>query len=102
MSDIPGHSKNPAASTKVDFTARVVDQLDDTEFGIPPSLLVGFVTSLFGAGAGVLSLVIFFYVWNPDAYVSSEWLGFVLIGAIMGFFLRLERPLIRELYRRKL
>ena len=102
MSDLPGQSSTTAASSKVDYSAQVVDQLDDMEFGVPPSLLVGFVTSLFGAGAGVLSLVIFFYVWNPESYVSAEWLGFILIGAIMGFFLRLERPLIRELYRRKL
>ena len=102
MPESPGHNEKAAAYSQVDYAAHIVEQLDDTQFGVPPSLLVGFVTSLFGAGAGVLSLVIFFYVWNPHSYVSAEWLSFVLIGAVMGFFLRLERPLISELYRRKL
>ena len=79
-----------------------VDQLHEQQFGMPPNIFVGVITAIFGAGAGAVSLVIFFYVWNPHHYVTPDWLMFVMIGAFAGFFLRLERPLYRELYRSEL
>ena len=75
------------------------DQPDESEFGSPPSLITGLFTAIVGAGAGVLSLAIFFAVWEPDTYVSPRWLAFVLFGGIVGFYLRLERPFIRKSYK---
>ena len=83
-------------------TAEIRDQLDEPEFGMPPRLIVGALTALFGAAAGMLSLMIFFYTWGPEHYISRQWLVFVLIGSVAGFFLRIERPIIREFYRLRL
>lgn len=76
----------------------IVDQLDDEVFGIPPSLKMGLLTGLVGAAAGGISLFLYFYVWKPDYYVSPDWLIFVALGVIMGFFLRIEQPFFRALY----
>ena len=87
---------NPALSDKV-----IVDQLGDEVFGIPPSLIMGLMTGLFGATAGVISLLIYFFFWEPNHYISPTWLIFVALGFIAGFFLRVERSLYRELYYRR-
>ena len=79
----------------------IVDQLDDEVFGSPPNLITGFLTGLVGAVGGSLSLPIYFYFREPDHYISPEWLIFVALGVIIGFFLRIEQPLYREYYRRK-
>ena len=78
--------------------AMIVDQLDDEVFGIPPSLITGVLTGLAGAAAGVFSLPIFFFLWEPDYYISPEWLTFVALGGIVGIFLRLEQPLFKDIY----
>lgn len=75
-----------------------VDQLGDEELGFPPSLLMGLLTGLVGALVGGVSLPIYFFLREPHYYVSPEWLIFVLLGAIVGVFLRLERPFYRERY----
>lgn len=67
---------------------------EELRFGKPPRLLAGFVTSLFGAGAGVISLLLFFQLRQPHFYISREWLMFIAAGAVIGFFMRLERPFI--------
>jgi len=64
---------------------------DDMQLGPPPSLLVGIVTGTLGAGASVISLLLFFKIWQPESYISQQWLLFVFAGAIIGFFLRFER-----------
>lgn len=102
MPEVTGSTDKETEFSKPKRPAAMVDQLEEQQFGVPPSLIIGIITSLFGAGAGVVSLIIFFYVWKPEAYVSPEWLVFVLTGAFAGFFMRLERPLFRELYRKKL
>ena len=61
------------------------------EFGPPPTLLVGLITGLLGAGAGVVSLLLYFKLWQPESYISQQWLIFVIAGAIVGFYLRIER-----------
>ena len=66
----------------------------ELHFGPPPSLFVGTVTSLVGAFAGVVSLVLFFLMRQPDLYISQEWLMFVAAGAIVGAFMRLEQPFV--------
>jgi hypothetical protein len=76
----------------------IVDQLGEQVFGIPPSLTTGLLTGLFGATAGVISLLVYFFFWEPNSYISPDWLIFVAIGVIIGFFLRVEQPLYRELY----
>ena len=69
---------------------------NDVQFGSPPSLLIGTITALLGACAGVASLLVFFTLWQPEAYISQDWLIFVLAGACVGFFLRFERPFEEE------
>ena len=76
----------------------IVDQLGDEVFGIPPSLKMGLLTGLVGAAAGGISLFLYFYVWKPDYYVSPDWLIFIALGVIVGFFLRIEQPFFRALY----
>jgi hypothetical protein len=68
-------------------------QADDMQFGAPPSLLTGIITATFGAGAAVISLLVYFEIWRPEPYISQQWLVFVFAGAIIGFFLRLERAI---------
>jgi hypothetical protein len=72
-------------------------QADEGQFGPPPNLLIGLLTSLVGAGAGIISLVIYFKIFLPGSYASPIWLQFVLAGAIAGFFLRIERPFLNEI-----
>ena len=91
-----GAGNNPGLPEEV-----IVDQLGDEVFGIPPSLLTGLLTGLAGTVAGGVSLPIFFYLWEPDYYISPEWLVFVAVGGLVGFFLRLEQPLFREIYHLK-
>ena len=67
---------------------------DELQFGPPPSLLSGTITGLLGAAAGVVSLMLFFQLWQPEPYVSQEWLIFVVVGAVIGFYMRLERPFV--------
>ena len=62
---------------------------------------MGMVTGLLGAGAGVMSLLLFFQFWQPESYISQQWLPFVFVGAVIGFFLRLEQPLEAALSRVK-
>lgn len=64
----------------------------DMRFGPPPSLLVGMITALFGAGAGIISLLLLVTIRQPETYSSQHWLIFVFAGAIVGFFIRLEQP----------
>ena len=66
----------------------------ELQFGAPPSLLVGTVTGLLGAGAGAVSLLLYFRFWQPEPYISQQWLVFLLVGAVVGYFMRLERPFI--------
>lgn len=67
---------------------------DELHFGPPPSPLVGAITALFGAGIGVISLMLFFQLRQPHFYISQEWLMFVAVGATIGLFMRLERPIV--------
>jgi hypothetical protein len=76
----------------------IVDQLGEEVFGIPPNLKTGLLTGLIGTIAGVVSLKIYFFFAEPDHYVAPDWLIFVALGAIAGFFLRLEQPIYRDLY----
>ena len=76
----------------------IVDQLDDEIFGIPPNLRTGLLTAFIGTVAGAFSLPIYFMLWEPDHYISPEWLVFVALGTITGFFLRFEQPLYKDLY----
>jgi hypothetical protein len=76
----------------------IVDQLGDEVFGIPPSLRTGLLTGLVGAAAGGVSLFFYFYLWKPEYYVSPDWLIFIALGLIVGFFLRIEQPFFRALY----
>lgn len=88
-----GVGDNPASSNEA-----IVDQLGEEVFGIPPSLKTGLLTGLIGTIAGVVSLKIYFFFWEPTHYVTPDWLLFVALGAIAGFFLRLEQPIYRDLY----
>ena len=81
--------------------AAIVDQLGDEVFGMPPSLVTGLLTGLAGAAAGAVSLPVFFFLWEPDYYISPEWLKFVALGGIVGIFLRLEQPLFKDVYHHK-
>jgi hypothetical protein len=74
----------------------------DTRFGPPPSLLVGIITGLFGAGAGIISLLLLFTIRQPEPYISQQWLIFVFAGAIIGFFIRLEQPFEQTLALRRI
>ena len=67
------------------------DQLDDPIFGLPPSRMVGILTGLVGFATGVLSLIIFFFLFRPDSPITPDWLVFLLIGSVAGYFLRFER-----------
>ena len=82
-------------SFKDDTSAFQHDQSDDDPFGPPPSFLVGFLTSLVGAAAGVVSLLVYFMLFQPALYISPNWLVFILAGAAAGFFLRFEQALAR-------
>ncbi len=73
-----------------------IEAADPMPFGLPTSLLVGAITSLVGAGCGVLSLLLYFRFQQPESYISQPWLVFVLVGAIVGCFMRLERPFLSE------
>ena len=84
-----GEEQPPARHRSI----RNLHSADDISIGPPRSLLVGIVTGLLGAGAGVMSLLLFFQVWQPGSYISQQWLPFVFVGAVIGFFLRLEQPL---------
>jgi hypothetical protein len=66
----------------------------DFRFGPPPSLLAGTITSVLGVGASLVSLVLFFWLWQPEPYISQQWLIFAVAGAIIGFFMRLEQPIV--------
>ena len=70
-----------------------IEPSDDMQFGPPPTLLTGILTGMLGAGAAVISLLVYFEIWRPEPYISQQWLVFVFAGAIFGFFLRLERAL---------
>ena len=87
---VQGGKDNPTTEPNSPSSLQLAD---DMQFGPPPSLLVGTITALFGAGAGIASLLLFFTIWQPESHISQQWLMFVLAGAILGFFLRLERPL---------
>lgn len=69
------------------------NEIDDVEFALPPNLYVGLVTGLIGAAAGLVSLIIYFHLWDPAPYISPQWLTFAALGATAGFFLRLEAAL---------
>jgi hypothetical protein len=69
--------------------------VDDEVFGIPPNPITGLLTGLLGASAGAVSIIVFFYVWEPYHFVSRDWLVFVALGGTIGVFLRIEWPLIR-------
>lgn len=73
------------------------EQTDEAQFGPPPSLLVGILTGLVGAGAGIISLLIYFELFHPASYVAPNWLIFVLAGAVAGFFLRVEQPFVQKI-----
>ena len=97
--DVPYLRNNRGiGNNKTSSNEAIVDQLDDEVFGVPPSLITGLLTGLAGAVAGVVSLLIFFFLWEPDHYISPEWLRFVALGGGVGFFLRLEQPLFRDIY----
>ena len=70
--------------------------MDDSQFDLPPSLLVGIITGLVGAAAAVVSLLVYFKLFQPETYISQHWLIFVFLGTVIGFFLRLERPPVEE------
>lgn len=91
MSDlhvIPGGKESPPGQNNL---IENFQPADDMQIGPPPSLLVGIITGVLGAGAAVISLLLFFEIWQPESYISQQWLLFVFAGAIIGFFLRLER-----------
>jgi hypothetical protein len=64
------------------------------EFGAPTNLLFGVISASFGALGGVVSLVVFFELFSPYPYISTDWAVFVGIGAVIGYFLRIERPFL--------
>ena len=70
--------------------------MGDSQFDLPPSLLVGIITGLVGAAAAVVSLLVYFKLFRPETYISQHWLIFVFLGTVIGFFLRLERPPVEE------
>ena len=70
--------------------------MGDSQFDLPPSLLVGFITGLVGTAAAVVSLLVYFKLFQPETYISQHWLIFVFLGTVIGFFLRLERPPVEE------
>jgi H+/Cl- antiporter ClcA len=70
--------------------------MDDSQFDLPPSLFVGIITGLVGAAAAVVSLLVYFKLFQPETYISQRWLIFVFLGTVIGFFLRLERPPVEE------
>ena len=70
--------------------------MGNSQFGLPPSLLVGIITGLVGAAAGVVSLLVYFKLFQPEPYISQHWLIFVFVGTVIGFFLRLERSPVEE------
>ena len=84
---------DPASSTEV-----IVDQMADDVFGIPPNFTTGLLTGLVGAAAGCISLFLYFYLRQPHLYISPDWLIFVGIGMVAGYFMRVEQPLIKALY----
>ena len=94
-------AKGGAGRKPMPSNAVIVDQLGDEVFGFPPSLIMGVLTALAGAAAGAVSLPIFFFLWEPDYYISPEWLIFVALGGIVGIFLRLEHPLFKDVYHLK-
>ena len=96
MRVIQGHRERPTNRSDA-----VYECVDDEVFGIPPNLITGFVTGLLGASAGAVSLIVFFYIWEPFHFVSREWLAFVAFGGTVGVFLRIEWPLIRAIRNRK-
>ena len=83
------------------LTASDLQPVDELQFGTPPSLLTGTLTGLIGAGAGVISLLLYFQFRQPESYISHHWLIFILAGAAVGTFLRLERPFYEAYYRAK-
>ena len=87
-----GHRERPTNRSDA-----VYQCADDEVFGIPPNLITGFLTGLLGASAGAVSLIVFFYIWEPVYFVSREWLVFVALGGTVGIFLRIEWPLIRAI-----
>jgi hypothetical protein len=42
-------------------------------------------------------LLIFFQMRNPASYVSLDWLVFVAFGAVAGYFIRFEQPVIKAI-----
>jgi hypothetical protein len=74
------------------------DEFDDVEFGAPPNVFVGLATGLVGALAGFISLLIYFHIWDPAPYVSPQWLVFACLGAVAGYFMRMEKSLPPQLF----
>ena len=64
---------------------------DQYYFGPPPHLRAGLHHALIGAVCGLVSLGIFFVVTNdPTSRVADHWPVFVVIGAVIGWFLRFD------------
>ena len=62
---------------------------DQYDFGPPPNLGAGLRHSVIGALCGLVSLSIFF-VLSPTSQVGGHWPVLVLIGALIGWFLRYD------------
>ena len=79
----------------------IEDQLCEEVFGLPPSWVVGLLTAMVGAIAGLFSLLIFFCFQPQIDGSPMHWLAFIALGGIAGFFLRIEHPIIQIIYQIK-
>ena len=86
-------------SVKEDVAGFRFDREDEIHFGRPPNLAIGVFTGLAGAAAGIFSLFVYFVLRDPLSYFSWDWLLFLIAGATAGFFLRLERLIVKDIER---
>jgi hypothetical protein len=82
---------------KEDVAGFKFHQENEVHFGRPPNLAIGIFTGLAGAAAGIFSLFVYFVLRDPLSYFSWDWLLFLIAGATAGFFLRLERLIVKDI-----
>ena len=86
-------------SVKEDVAGFKFDREDEIHFGRPPNLAIGCFTGLAGAAASIVSLFLYFVVFDPLSYFSWDWLLFLVAGTTAGFFLRIEELIVKDIER---
>ncbi len=84
-------------SIKDDVAGFKFHREDEIHFGRPPNLAIGCLTGLAGIAAGIVSLLVYFLLFDSLSQFSRDWLLFPVAGAIAGFFLRIEALIVKDI-----